>query len=149
MKLNDSITPTTIALASRANSGFTARVGGLVVLILLLPGCGALNPLCGSARPLPVLNSVSPATIAFSQLPAALPLTLKGDKFVSSSLVMFNGTTLPTTVNSNSQLTGFVTSSLITGPGNYNVEVQTPAGNSGDLGCTSGGKSAVMTVTVN
>jgi hypothetical protein len=129
---------------------FTTRVGCLVVLLLLvlLPGCNALNPLCGSARPLPVLNSVSPTTIAFSQLPATFSLTLEGSQFVSSSLVVFNGTTLPTTVNSNSQLTATVTSSLITSPGNYNVEVQTPAGNSGDLGCSSGGKSAALTVTV-
>ncbi len=140
---------TKIVLAIRENPDFSGRVGCLIVLLLLLPGCNALNPLCGSARPRPVLNSVSPATIAFSQLPATLSLTLKGGQFVSSSVVVFNGTTLPTTVNSNSQLTGSVTSSLITGPGNYSVEVQTPAGNSGDLGCTSGGESAALTLTVN
>jgi hypothetical protein len=138
--------PTKIVLAMRANLNFIARVGCLVVLLVLQPGC---NVLCGSARPLPVLNSVSPTTIAFSQLPATLSLTLKGGQFVSSSVVVFNGTTLPTTVNSSSQLTATVTTSLITNPGNYSVEVQTPAGNSGDLGCTSGGKSDALTVTVN
>jgi hypothetical protein len=137
--------------AKRPSPDFTTRVAclGLLLPLLLLPGCNALNPLCGSARPVPVLSSVSPTTIAFSQMPAAIPLTLKGGSFVSSSVVVFNGTTLPTTVNSNSQLTGFVTSSLITGTGNYSVEVQTPGGNSGDLGCTSGGQSAALTVAVN
>jgi hypothetical protein len=53
-----------------------------------------------------------------------------------------------TTVNNSSQLTITVTSSMIAGPGAYNVQVQTPAGNSGDLGCSSGGKSATLTLTV-
>ena len=126
----------------------TIRLKYLVVLLVLLSGCNSLNPLCGSARPAPVLSSISPTTIAFSQLPATLSLTLTGSQFDSSSVVVFDGTTIPTTVNSNSQLTAGVVSSLITGPGNYSVEVQTPAGNSGDLGCSSGGKSTTQTLTV-
>ena len=125
---------------------------GLVLLLaplVLLPGCSnSLNPLCGSARPVPVLSSVSPTTIAFSQLPATLSLILTGSQFVSSSVVVFNGTTVPTTVNSNSQMTATVKSSLIAGPGSYGVQVQTPAGNSSDFGCSSGGKSATRTLTV-
>jgi len=96
-----------------------------------------------------VLNSVSPTTIAFSQLPATFSLILTGNQFVSASVVVFNGTTVPTTVTSKSQLTATVPSSLIAGPGSYKVQVQTPAGNSSDFGCSSGGKSATLTVTVN
>lgn len=121
---------------------------GLLAVLALLPGCNSLNPLCGSARPVPVLSSISPTTIVFSELPAAFSLTLTGSQFVSSSVVVFNGTTVPTTVNSESQLTATVKSSLITGPGSYKVQVQTPAGNSADLGCSSGGKSATLTLTV-
>ena len=34
-----------------------------LAVLLLLPGCNALNPLCGSARPVPSLKSISPATV--------------------------------------------------------------------------------------
>jgi len=124
------------------------RLGSLVILLVVLPGCNALNPLCGSARPVPVLKSISPTTTVFSQLPASFLLTLTGSEFVSSSVVIFNGATLATAVNSSSQLTVTITSSMIVAPGTYNVQVQTPAGNSGDLGCSSGGQSATLTLTV-
>jgi hypothetical protein len=141
-----------LALDKRLTKGWnmspTIRLGHLLPLLVLLAGCNSLNPLCGSARPAPVLSSVSPTTIVFSQLPATVSLTLTGNQFVSSSVVVFNGTTVSTTVNSASQMTATVTSSLITGPGSYNVQVQTPAGNSGDLGCSSGGNSATLILTV-
>ena len=135
-------------LAKAWSMSSAIRLGRLLPLLVLLPGCNSINPLCGSARPLPVLSSVSPTTIAFSQLPATFSLTLTGSQFVSSSVVVFNGTTVPTTINSESQLTATVTSSLIAGPGSYSVQVQTPAGNSGDIGCSSGGNSATLTLTV-
>ncbi|HEV2468868.1 MAG TPA: hypothetical protein VGS78_06715 [Candidatus Sulfotelmatobacter sp.] len=121
----------------------------LLALLVLLPGCNSLNPLCGSARPEPLLSSLSPATVTFSQLPPTFSLILTGSQFVSSSVVVFNGTTVPTTVNSKSQVTATVTSSLIAGPGSYSVHVQTPAGTSADFGCSSGGNSASLTLTVN
>ena len=124
------------------------RLGCSIVLLLLLPGCNALNPLCGSARPVPVLSSISPQTIVFSQIPASFPIVLTGSRIVSSSVGVFNGSTVTTTVNSSSQLTITITSSMIAGPGSYSVQVQTPAGNSADLGCSSGGKSATLTFTV-
>lgn len=120
-----------------------------LVVLLLLPGCNALNPLCGSARPTPVLNSISPSTMVFAQLPASFVLTATGSSFVSSSVVVFNGATLTTTVVSSTELTVNITSSMISGPGSFNVVVQTPAGNSGDLGCSSGGTSSSIVLTVN
>ena len=125
----------------------TARLG-LLVSMLLLPGCNSLNPLCGSTRPAPVLNSISPTTIAFSQLSSGFSLSVTGSHFVSSSVIVFNGTTLTTTVVSSSQMTATITSSMISGPGSYSVQVQTPAGTSGDLGCSSGGNSSTLTLTV-
>lgn len=122
--------------------------GFLLFLLLLLPGCNALNPLCGSARPVPILNSISPKTMMFSQLPARFVLTATGGKFVSSSVVIFNGATLNTSVDSSSQLTVTIPSSMIVGPGSYSVLLQTPAGNSGSLGCSSGGTSSTLTLTV-
>jgi hypothetical protein len=125
------------------------RVNSLLAVLLFLPGCNALNPLCGSARAVPVLTSISPSTIAFSQLPPSFVLTATGSQFVSSSVVVFNGVTLATTVKSGSQVTVSIASSMIHSPGSFNLDVQTPAGNTGNLGCSSGGTSSVRVLTVN
>lgn len=120
-----------------------------LVALLLLTGCNALNPLCGSARPSPSLSSISPTTMVFAQLPPSFVLTATGGHFVASSVIVFNGANLTTTVVSGSQLTANVTSSMIPAAGTYKVEVQTPSGNSGNLGCSSGGTSGAKTLTVN
>jgi hypothetical protein len=124
-------------------------VGSLLVVILFLLGCNALNPLCGSARAVPTLTSISPSTIGFSQLPPTFVLTATGSQFVSASVIAFNGTILATTVKSGSQATASIASSMIPAPGTFNVDVQTPGGNSGNLGCSSGGTSSVRVLTVN
>lgn len=126
-----------------------APLVALLVALSILPGCNALNPLCGSARPAPSLSSISPNTVVFSQLSPTFVLTATGGQFVSSSVLLFNGTAVTTTVNSNSQLAGTIASSMIGAPGSFNVAVQTPAGNSADVGCTSGGTSSVRVLTVN
>jgi IPT/TIG domain len=125
------------------------RLISLLVVLLLLTGCNALNPLCGSARPAPVLNSISPTTIGFAQASAGFVLTATGSQFISSSIVVFNDTNVATTVTNNSQLTVSIPSSMVSAPGTFNVDVQTPSGNSGNLGCTSGGTSSVRILTVN
>jgi hypothetical protein len=112
-------------------------------------GCNSLNPLCGSARPKPVLNSISPSTQVFAQLPPSFTLTATGTNFVASSVVIFNGATVATTVVNSTQLTVTITSAMIPAAGNYTVQVQTPAGNSGDLGCSSGGTSSGQNLTVS
>jgi hypothetical protein len=124
-------------------------LGLWLVALLLLPGCNAVNPLCGSARPLPILSSISPATMVFSQVPPSFVLTATGSHFVSSSVVVFNGATLATVVISSSEMTVNIASSMIPAPGSFKVFVQTPAGNSGDLGCSSGGTSSSQVLTVN
>ena len=100
-------------------------------------------------RPVPVLNSISPPTLTFSQLPPSFTLTANGGNFVSSSVVVFNGATLATSVNSNSVLTVTITASMIPAAGSYNVQVHTPAGTTGDVGCSSGGDSAVLALVVD
>ena len=125
------------------------RLSSWLVVLLLLPGCNTLNPLCGSARPAPILNSISPATMVFSQLPPSFVIIATGNHFVSSSVVVFNGATLATAVTNHSQLTATITSSMILAPGSFNVSVKTPAGNTGNLGCSSGGTSSGQVLTVN
>jgi hypothetical protein len=131
------------------SSSRICRLSALLFLLLVLPGCNALNPLCGSARPVPILNSISPATEIFSQLPSTFVVTASGSHFVSSSVAVFNGATLATSVISSTQLTVTISSSMITAPGSFNVTVQTPGGNSALVGCSSGGTSSAQVLTVN
>jgi len=118
--------------------------------LLFLAGCNnALNPLCGSARPAPLIASLSPSTVTFSEVQAGTELTINGSQFVSASEVLINSTPLSATVVSSQQLKIKLTSDVISGPGSVNVMVETPSGNTGDLGCTSGGKSSALVLTVN
>lgn len=121
----------------------------LLVVLMVVLGCNALNPLCGSARPAPVLNSISPTTVALADLGSSLALTANGSHFVAASTVVFNGTIVTTTVVSSTQVTVAIPASLITAIGSYNVIVQTPGGNSTLLGCSSGGSSSGQTLTID
>lgn len=118
--------------------------------LAVLSGCNnTLNPLCGSARPVPSIGALSPTTMAFSQLQQGDMLTVTGGDFVSASQVLINQTPLAANVVSAQKLTVKLTTSVISAPGKVSVAVQTPAGNSGDLGCSSGGTSSALTLMVN
>ncbi len=122
----------------------------LLVLALSTLGCNnTLNPLCSSARPAPLIGSLSPSTVTFAEVQQGVTLTVSGSNFVSASEVVINTTPLSATVVSNQQLKVTITPDVISGPGQVKVMVQTPSGNTGDLGCTSGGKSSVLMLTVN
>jgi hypothetical protein len=123
----------------------------VLLALLFLPGCNnnALNPLCGSARPAPLIGSLAPTTIGFDQVQQGAALIVNGSHFVSSSEVVINGKTLSATVMSSQQLKVTITTGVISGPGTVRVTVHTPGGNSGDLGCTSGGNSSVLVLTVS
>jgi hypothetical protein len=123
-------------------------LGTLLLATIVLQGCNALNPLCGSARPAPSISSLSPTTITFAQVQQGFLLTVNGGSIVSSSVLVVNGTTLSTQVLSKSQLQATLTTALITGPGTASVAIKTPGGNSGNLGCTSGGTSKALTLTI-
>ena len=121
-----------------------------VLAVVFLPGCNnTLNPFCGSARPVPLIGSLSPSTVSFAQVEQGSVLVVKGSQFVSSSQVVINGQVLSTTVASSQQLRVTLSSGAISGPGPVKVNVVTPSGNTGDLGCSSGGKSSVLVLTVN
>ncbi len=121
-----------------------------LLAVLFLTGCGnTLNPFCGSARPAPLIVSLSPSTVTYAQVQQGVMLTVNGSQFVSSSELVINGKTLAATVASNQKLKILLTTGVISGPGAVKVNVLTPAGNSADLGCSSGGKSSVLVLTVN
>jgi hypothetical protein len=122
-----------------------------LLALLFLPGCGnnILNPLCGSARPAPLIGSLSPSTMTFSEVQQGDTLIVNGSHFVAASQVIINTTPLSATVVSDKQLKVKLSSDVISSPGTVKVSVLTPGGDSGDLGCTSGGTSSVLTLTVN
>jgi hypothetical protein len=116
--------------------------------LLLLTGCNALNPLCGSARPVPVIASLSATTITLAQAQQGFILSVTGKKFVSSSVVVINGSTLSTTVQSSTQLQVTIPTDFISASGTADVTVKTPGGNSTYEGCSSGGTSGALTLTI-
>ena len=65
------------------------------------------------------------------------------------SEIMINGRALAANVVSSQQMKILLTNSVISGPGSVSVKVTTPSGNSSDLGCSSGGTTSALTLTVN
>jgi hypothetical protein len=121
-----------------------------LVPLSLLAGCNnTLNPLCGSARPAPVIASLSPSIVTYAEVQQGVKLSVNGSDFVPASEIVINGKTLAASATSAQQLQVMLTSSVITGPGQVNVKVVTPSGNTSDVGCSSGGTSSVLTLTVN
>ena len=119
-----------------------------LLAVMFLTGCGALNPFCGSARPKPVLTSLEPNPASLAQVQQGLLLTVNGSHFYSSSILLWNGEALPTTVTSSTQLQATITTTQISSPGTTQIVVHTPGNLSGDLGCDSGGDSKALTFTV-
>ena len=132
----------------RRTNGSPRPLRAILLTLLFLSGCNALNPLCGSARPAPVIGSLSASTITFAQVQQGFLLTVNGKHFVASSVVIVKGITLKTTVQSSQQLQVTIGTDSISGPGTATVTVNTPSGNSGNLGCSSGGNSNARTLTV-
>jgi hypothetical protein len=124
------------------------QLSALLLVLPFFPGCNALNPLCGSARPAPAIGSLSATTITFAEVQQGFLLTVNGSQFDSSSVVVINGTTLTTNVISSQQLQATITTAVISGPGTASVTVHTPGGNTGNLGCTSGGTSSALALTI-
>jgi len=121
-----------------------------LLAVSLLTGCSnTLNPFCGSSRPAPLIGSISPSRVTFAQVQQGVMLTVSGSHFVSTSELVINGKALGATVTSSQQMKIMLTTGVISGPGPVNVSVLTPGGNSSDVGCTSGGKSSVLVLTVN
>lgn len=95
-----------------------------------------------------MIGSLSATTITFAEVKYGFLLTVNGSHFVSSSVVVINGTTLTTNVMSSQQLQVTITTAVISAPGTARVAVNTPSGNSGNLGCTSGGTSSALALKI-
>jgi IPT/TIG domain len=130
-----------------------ARLSFIAVIALALltfAGCSnALNPFCGNVRPAPEIGSISPSTVTFAEVQQGVLLTVNGSNFVPASEIVVNEKALAATGLSSTKLQVMLNTAVITGPGPVNVKVTTPSGNSGDVGCTSGGTSSVLVLTVN
>ena len=121
-----------------------------LVPLTLLAGCNnTLNPLCGSARSAPLIASLSPSTVTFAEVQNGVLLSVNGSQFVPASQIVIGGKTLAASATSDKQLQVMLTTSVVSGPGKVNVKVVTPSGGSSDVGCSSGGTSTVLTLTVN
>jgi hypothetical protein len=129
-------------------SAFLRLLSALLLASLAFQGCNAVNPLCGSARPTPIIGSLSASTITFAEVQQGFVLSVSGSQFVSSSVVVINATKLSTLVTSSTQLQVMLTTAVIAAPGTASVTVDTPSGNSGDLGCSSGGTSGALVLTI-
>jgi len=132
----------------QAESRCLQPLSAILLVLLVFQGCNALNPLCGSARPAPIIGSLSASTITFAEVQKGFLLNVNGSHFVSSSVVVINGTTLSTLVTSSQHLQATITTAVISAPGTASVTVNTPSGNSGNLGCTSGGTSRALVLTI-
>ena len=120
-----------------------------LVPLTLLAGCNnTLNPLCGSARPAPLIASLSPSNVTFADVQNGVMLSVNGSQFVPASQIVIDGKTLAASATSAQQLQVMLTTSVISGPGKVNVKVVTPSGGTSDVGCSSGGTSSVLTLTV-
>jgi len=129
-------------------NAFLRPLSALLFALLVFPACNSLNPLCGSARPDPSIGSLSASTITFAEVQQGFVLTVYGSQFVSSSVGVVNGTQLSTVVTNSTQLQVTITTAVISAPGTASVTVNTPSGNSGDLGCASGGTSKALVLAI-
>ncbi len=127
---------------------FFGSITALLLALFVFQACNALNPACGSARPAPTIASLSASTITLAQVQQGFVLTVNGSQFVSSTVGEINGTALSTLVTSSTQLQVTITSAVISAAGTASVTVNTPSGNTGDLGCTSGGTSSALVLTI-
>jgi hypothetical protein len=123
-------------------------LSALLLALLVFQGCNPMNALCGSSRPAPILNSLADTTITFAQVQQGFLLTLNGREFVGSSVVVIDGTTVSAQVLSSTQVSVTITATMISAPESASISVKTPSGNSGYVGCTSGGTSQALVLTI-
>jgi hypothetical protein len=113
------------------------------VLGLLIAGCGGGNSSQTTELAPATVTSISPTTVTEGS--AAFTLQVMGTGFVSGSTVTLNGSNLPTTFVSSTQLTATVSPSVIATGGSFVVGVVDPKGQS----ATSPNGPATIQLTVD
>src|SRR5947208_11448579 len=90
-----------------------------LVPLSILAGCNnTLNPLCGSARPAPLIASLSPSTVKFSDVQNnCVLLSGNASQFVPASQIVIGGKTLAASSTSDKQLQVMLTYIVISCPG--------------------------------
>jgi hypothetical protein len=89
-------------------------------------------------NPVPTLTELAPVSASAGGV--AFTLKVTGTQFLSSSVVLWNGSLLPTTYVSSTSLTAAVTAGQIASAGTINISVQNPA--------PGGGVSSAVNFTV-
>jgi hypothetical protein len=143
------LTPCVLRFRMKRVLALPGLLGATVLVLLILPACNALNPACGSSRPVPNISSLSDSTVNFSDVQTGFTLTINGNNFVAATVGVVNGLSLPTQLLSSTQLQITIDTSVVAAPGTADVTVNTPAGNSGYVGCSSGGTSSALVLTIN
>ncbi len=142
---NGSARPTTFVSATQLTmtlqaSDVTSTGSGQVTVTNPSPGGGSSSASAFAVvNPAPVVSSTSPTSLAAGT--SATTLTVNGSGFVSSSVVMWNGTALTTTFVSSTQLQASVAANSINNGATVQVTVANPT--------PGGGTSAPATLPIN
>src|SRR5690349_10518301 len=92
---------------------------------LIVFGAFSKPSVCAANNPAPFIDMVSPTSINPGS--TGVTLTAKGTGFVPASLLVWNGTTLPTIFVSSQELTSSVPDSFVAAAGGGSVSVLNPA----------------------
>lgn len=120
----------------------TVFVRGVVYLgltSLALVACGGGGSQTAPSNPTPSLISVSPASVTVGS--NGVSITASGSGFISSSTVMWNGTSLPTSYTNSTTLTAQVSAADLLTSGTATVTVTNPS--------PGGGNSSGVTFTIS
>jgi len=117
----------TTQLTAQVPASDVAGAGSAGVAVLN-PGGALSNALTFTvtAPATPTISNIAPAAATAGG--ANFTLTVTGSNFIAASIVLWNGSSLPTTFISSTQLTAQVAASWIATPGSTSVSVHNPTG---------------------
>ena len=143
IKWNDSLIQTTYVnqnlLTATINESYIASAAVDSISVFSSTSGNISNKLpfyCGSGQtnPTPYINALSPASVVAGA--SGFTITVSGNNFLNSSIIMWNGVALSTTFVSVNELTATINASSVANSGSSSVTVFTPSpggGNSNSL----------------
>jgi outer membrane protein assembly factor BamB len=128
--INGNVLPSTHVSSTQITVGPTSFMytSGTTSITVEDPASGYLpsNPVSITfTQPVPAISGVAPATVIAAQ--GALPLTVSGQFFTSTSIVYFNGSSRPTTLNNQGQLVAQLSAQDVAAAGTASITVEDPA----------------------